>query len=477
MTSEPHAASSVSKLSPNGYMRMVASVAAIAGGLYGYDTGIISGALPLIARDFGLGYRAQELVAAMILLGAVIGALSCTRLSATLGRRRTIVIVSVIYSVGVVAAALSPSVWWLAISRLVLGFAVGGSTQIVPTYIAELAEPEKRGRLVTYFNVSIGIGILLAAIIGVAGNEMFNWRWMIGVAVVPSLILTFGMTKLPFSPRWLVEQDRIHEARVELSKVRDSRETVRRELADMQDVAAQQARESVRGWRALREPWVRPALVAGLGVAAFTQLTGIEMMIYYTPTFLRDAGFGASASLWAALGVAITYLVMTFIGKLVIDHVGRRTLSLATLPVAVASLLVFGAVLRFNLGGHAQQYWVVGCLIAFMIFNSGGIQVIGCLTGAEIYPVSIRDQATGAHAAMLWGSNLLLTGSALTMTNWLGVGGAMWVYAGLNALAWIFIFVAMPETRGRSLEDIERALKGGTFAPRPAWREDLRSAQ
>lgn len=233
---ERHARSTDSKLSPTAYMRMVASVAAIAGGLYGYDTGIISGALPLIARDFGLGYRAQELVAAMILLGAVIGALCSTRMSATLGRRRTIMIISVVYSFGVVAAALSPGVWRLALSRLVLGFAVGGSTQIVPTYIAELAEPEKRGRLVTYFNVSIGIGILLAAIIGVAGNEMFNWRWMIGVAVVPSLILTFGMTKLPGSPRWLVEQDRIQDARTALLKVRDSRETVHRELADMQDV-------------------------------------------------------------------------------------------------------------------------------------------------------------------------------------------------------------------------------------------------
>jgi len=291
MTSGPHAISADSKLSPAAYMRMVASVAAIAGGLYGYDTGIIAGALPLIARDFGLGYQAQELVAAMILLGAVIGSLSCTRMSGTLGRRRTIMIISVIYSFGVVAAALSPTVWSLVLSRLVLGFAVGGSTQIVPTYIAELAEPAKRGRLVTYFNVSIGIGILLAAIVGVAGNEMFDWRWMIGVAVVPSLILTFGMTKLPLSPRWLVEQDRIHDARTELSKVRDSRETVRRELADMQDIVAQQAHESTSGWRGLREPWVRPALVAGLGVAAFTQLTGIEMMIYYTPTFLRVRRF------------------------------------------------------------------------------------------------------------------------------------------------------------------------------------------
>ncbi len=190
-----------SHIKPKAYMAMVATVAAIAGGLYGYDTGIISGALPQIAQDFELNHRAQELVTAAILLGAVIGALSSTRMSARLGRRLTIVIVAGIYCVGVVAAAISPNVWCLGLSRLVLGFAVGGSTQIVPTYIAELAPPEKRGRLVTYFNVSIGVGILLAAIVGVAGQNLFTWRWMIGVALVPSLVLLFGMTRMPRSPR------------------------------------------------------------------------------------------------------------------------------------------------------------------------------------------------------------------------------------------------------------------------------------
>ncbi|MCA8416002.1 MULTISPECIES: sugar porter family MFS transporter [Burkholderia cepacia complex] len=451
---------------PSAYMRTVASIAAIAGGLYGYDTGIISGALPLIARDFGLDYRAQELVAAAILLGAVIGALAGTRMSAAFGRRKTITIVSAIYAAGVLAAALSPDAWSLAASRLVLGFAVGGSTQIVPTYIAELAEPDKRGRLVTYFNVSIGIGILLAALIGVAGNDLFSWRAMIGIAVIPSVILMVGMTRLPRSPRWLVEQDRIADAHGELSKVRESQAAVRHEIADIRDVVERQQDGATSGWRTMREPWVRPALVAGLGVAAFTQLSGIEMMIYYTPTFLRDAGFGASASLWAALGVAVTYLVMTFIGKLTVDHVGRRTLSLATLPVAAASLVLLGCLLRGDFVLPMQQLWIVICLIAFMVFNAGGIQVIGWLTGAEIYPVAIRNQATGAHAAMLWGSNLLLTGTALTVTKWLGVGGAMWAYACLNALAWVFIYSMVPETRGRSLEDIERALKRGTFGPR-----------
>ncbi|MBB2928147.1 sugar porter family MFS transporter [Paraburkholderia silvatlantica] len=453
------------RLSPSAYMAVIATVSAIAGGLYGYDTGIISGALPLIAHEFDLDYRAQELIAAIILLGAVIGSLASTRLSANLGRRRTIVLISAVYTIGVAAAALSPNVICLGVSRLVLGIAVGGSTQIVPTYIAELAEPDKRGRLVTYFNVAIGVGILLAAVIGVAGEHVFTWRWMIGVAVFPSLLLLYGMSRLPRSPRWLVEQGRVQDARTELSKVRHSPDAVRRELADMRDVVDQRENDAMRGWRALGEPWVRPALVAGLGVAALTQLSGIEMMIYYTPTFLRDAGFGDSASLWAALGVALTYLAMTLMGKLCVDHIGRRTLSLSTLPFAAASLFALGAVLHFDLAGRFQQWWVIGCLIAFMVFNSGGIQVIGWLTGAEIYPLGVRDQATGAHSAMLWGSNLLLTGTALTMTKWLGVGGAMWVYGALNVLAWIFIYFAVPETRGRSLEDIERALRNGTFTP------------
>jgi sugar porter (SP) family MFS transporter len=447
------------------YMRNVASVAAFSGGLYGYDTGIISGALPLIAREFGLDYRAQELVAAAILLGAVAGALFATRVSATLGRRMAIAIISANYALGAVAAALSPNVWCFTISWLVLGLSVGSSTQVVPTYIAELAEPERRGRLVTCFNLSIGVGILFAAVIGVAGNDLFPWRGMIGVTVIPSLLMLLGTPKLPHSPRWLVEQGRIDEARAEWSKMRDSPIAVEQEMAEIQNVIVKVAAS---GWRAMREPWVRPALVAGLGVAAFTQFTGIGMMIYYTPTFLRDAGFGPSASLIAALGVAITYLAMTFLGTCVIDHVGRRTLSLATLPFAAGSLVLLGRMLRVGVTTPAQQAWVVGCLVVFMIFNAGGIQVIGWLTGAEIYPVSIRNQATGVHAATLWGTNLLLTGIALTMTNRFGVGGTMWVYAGLNAFAWVFIYFLVPETRGRSLGDIERSLKRGTFGPRHA---------
>ncbi|AFC87565.1 sugar porter family MFS transporter [Frateuria aurantia] len=453
-------------MSPASFMRVIAAISAIAGGLYGYDTGIISGALLQISRDFSLGSTGSELVASAILIGAVIGSLACTRMSATLGRRRTIMIVAAIYTFGVIACSLSPNAWALAIARLILGFAVGGSTQIVPTYIAELAPPEMRGRLVTYFCVSIGLGILAAAIVGVALQDVFTWRWMIGIAALPSLLLLLGMTRLPFSPRWLVEQDRVREARETLLQVRETPQEVREEMADIKDVFARKAAAADHGWRGLLQPWVRPALVAGLGVAAFTQLTGIEMMIYYTPTFLSKAGFGHGAALYAALGVAIVYLVMTFTGKMIVDHVGRRHLPMYTLPFAALALFGMAAVFQWNLGGHYHGALVVTCLLVYMCFNSVGIQAVAWLLGSEVYPLSIRDKATGAHSATLWGANVLCTATALTMVDTLGVGGAMVVYGLLNVVGFIFVVRCLPETAGRSLEQIERALKEGTFDPK-----------
>jgi MFS family permease len=165
-------------------------------------------------------------------------------------------------------SALAPNDWALGAARLVLGFAVGGSTQIVPTYIAELAPPERRGSLVTFFNVSIGVGILLAAIVGVAGHELFTWRWMFGVAVVPSAFLLLAMVWMPRSPRWLIEKNHPKRAAQELDKVRETPQEVRAEVADIKDVLEEMNAQPVTGWPAMKEPWVRPALVAGRGTGA-----------------------------------------------------------------------------------------------------------------------------------------------------------------------------------------------------------------
>ncbi|WP_052365109.1 sugar porter family MFS transporter [Halotalea alkalilenta] len=452
-------------LSAEVYLLTTAGVAAIAGFLYGYDTGIISGALLQITADFGLDHRTQELVTSAILVGAVIGALGCGKLSGLIGRRYTIMVVAAIFALGVICSGLAPSAFWLGASRLLLGCAVGGASQIVPVYIAELAPAEKRGRLVTFFNISIGVGILTAGVVGAFLQAYWSWRVMFAVAAIPALILLLGMIKLPESPRWLVGQRRVREAREALGMVRETDREVRRELRSIEKTSKRTAKERQLGWRELRKPWLRPALIAGLGVAAFTQLSGIEMMIYYTPTFLTDAGFSHQGALYSALGVAGIYLVMTILGKLVVDHLGRRRLCLLMMPGAVLSLLVLGAVFQFGADGPQTSWLIVASLFAFMVFNAGGIQVIGWLIGSEVYPLSIREKATSLHAAMLWGSNLLLTGTALTMVNLLGIGGAMWFYAGLNVLGFLFIFFLVPETKGKSLEEIENELKEGTFLP------------
>ncbi len=453
-------------LSADAFLLTATGIAAIAGFLYGYDTGIISGALLQITHDFSLSSHAQEIVTSAILVGAVIGALCCGKLSSVIGRRYTVMTVAGIFAVGVIGSGLSPSALWLGVARIVLGFAVGGASQIVPVYIAELAPPAKRGRLVTFFNISIGLGILTAGLVGAFMQDIWTWRTMFSVAAIPALILLFGMLPMPESPRWLVGQKRTKEARIALNMVRETDREVRHELRNIQKVHDKVERKSVAGWKNLKQPWMRPALFAGLGVAAFTQLSGIEMMIYYTPTFLTDAGFSRAAALHSALGVAVIYLVLTFIGKLVVDHVGRRTLTLWMMPGAIISLFLLGLV--FMLDSHGQQYgWlIVTCLFAFMVFNSGGIQVIGWLLGSEVYPMGIREKATSLHAATLWGSNLLLTATALSLVNVLGIGGAMWFYALLNLLGFLFVFFMVPETKGRSLEEIETSLKEGRFYPR-----------
>jgi MFS family permease len=187
-------------------------------------------------------------------------------------------------------------------------------------------------------------------------------------------------------------------------------------------------------------------------------------MIYYTPTVLSGAGFGKSAALLASLGVSIVFVSMTAIGRQIVDRVGRRRLTLVMVPGTVVSLIVLGIMFRMDMAKTAQGSWLlVGCLLVYMVFNAGGVQVIGWLMGSEMFPLAIRGKASSVHAATLWGSNLIITSTALSMVSVLGVGGAMWVYAGLNFLGFLFVWRFVPETTGHSLEDIENHLRAGKF--------------
>ena len=466
--SEQHPRQGSDEPSPGGLTGLLwaaAAVSAISALLYGYDTGIISGALLQISDDFDTGHGMEQVIAAAILLGAVIGALVCSRLSETHGRRRTILVIAMVFIIGALACSFAPSAWTLAAARVLLGFAVGGATQTVPMYVAELAPAKHRGRLVLTFQVGIGVGIVVSTLVG--ASEAVPWRVSIGSAAAPALLMLLLMLRLPESPRWLVKHGDQASAREVLGRLRNEAADVDAELDGIVEIEQKrlEVAEKNRGWNGLRQPWVRPALVVGCGVAVFTQLSGIEMIIYYAPTILTDNGFSTTAALRVSVALGVTYLVMMIVGLSIVDRVGRRRLTLIMVPGAAASLAVLGTLWVTGNSGPDQIPFIIACLITFMFFNAGGLQLMGWLTGSEIYPLAVRGAGTSAQAASLWGTNLLITLTLLTIIETIGVGQTMWLYAAFNVAAWVFIWRKMPELTGRTLEQIEGKLAEGRFTP------------
>jgi len=446
-----------------GSVVVVALVSAISGLLYGYDTGIISGALLQIGEDFDIGHGWEQVIAASILVGAVIGALTCSRLAERRGRHGTLLLIGIIFVVGAVAASLSPDPVTLSLSRLVLGFAVGGATQTAPVYVAELAPTAYRGRLVLFFQIAIGVGIVIATIVGAA--EVIDWRLAIGLAAVPAAIMFALMLRLPESPRWLAREGHPDRAREALARVRHPGSDLSGELGEIQENVRAEKEAGTRGWAGLRQAWVRPALVVGCGLAVFTQLSGIEMIVYYTPTILTDNGFSDTTALRVSVALGLTYLIAQLIGLAIIDRVGRRRLTLLTLPCAAVALFVLGTFFVTGNSGKNMIPWIIATLIAFMAFTAGGIQLMGWLTGSEIYPLATRAAGAAAQSASLWGTNVLITLTLLSTMEAIGTGQTFWMYAVFNLVAFAFLYRKMPELTGRSLEQIEEHLSKGRFRP------------
>ncbi|WP_082959338.1 sugar porter family MFS transporter [Mycobacterium mantenii] len=442
---------------------IIALVAAISGMLYGYDTGVISWALLQLTQDFNISEGWQQVIAASILLGAIIGALTCSRLSDLRGRRGTLLMLAVVFIVGAVWCADARDSVALSLGRLVLGFAVGGATQTAPMYVAELSPPAYRGRLVLCFQIAIGVGVLTTTLVGVSDST--NWRGPIGLACVPAAIMLWLLLRLPESPRWLVKQGDRNAAQAVLERVRPEGYDVGTELDEAIELARIERTAGTRGWAGLRDAWVRPALVLGCGIAVFTQLSGIEMIIYYAPTILTDDGVYRSVALRLSVGLGAAYLVAQLIGLAIIDRIGRRRLTLIMVPGAAISLFVLGLLFVTSGSGRAVIPYIMICLIAFMLFNGGGLQLMGWLTGSETYPLAVRPAATAVQSATLWGTNLIITLTMLSLIKAIGVGPSMWLYALFNVAAWIFVYFRMPDLTGKSLEEIENKLSEGKFRP------------
>jgi sugar porter (SP) family MFS transporter len=445
------------------FVNIAAAITATGGLLFGYDTGVISGALLFIRQDFPLTPFLEGIIVSTLLVGAVVGALSGGPLSDRVGRRPTALLAAVVFGAGALAVAFAPSVAFIIFGRFFLGLGVGLASMIVPLYIAEIAPKERRGALVSLNQLMITIGILLSYIVGVIFAPIEGWRYMFGVALIPALVLFIGMFGLPESPRWLFEHGQRDKARQVLGRSR-SPEEVDQELQEMREIKDQEQRERV-SYGELLEPFVRPALIIGIGLAIFQQITGINTVIYYAPTILQGVGFSEGGAIAAtALGVGVVNVGFTVLSLFLIDRAGRRPLLLIGLVGMTISLGLLGTV--FASGATGDDSTVLSgvlatvCLGLYIASFAISLGPVFWLMISEIYPLRIRGTAMSVASIANWGSNWLVALTFPVLLATLGGAGSFWLFAILGIVAWIFIYFRVPETKGRSLEEIEASFRG-----------------
>ncbi len=433
------------------FVYVVAFISALSGLLFGYDTGVISGAILFIRRDFDLSPAANGLVVSAVLLGAVLGAALGGTLADRWGRRRVILLAAVIFALGALGSGLAPGAAWLVLSRGVLGLGIGVASFVAPLYISEVAPVSVRGALVSLNQLMITIGIVLSYVVDLALASAGAWRWMLGLAVVPAVLLLLGMWLMPETPRWLKRRGLDDSARVVLQRIRGGAAVA----AELDEIAAS-LRQQEAGWAELFGPAVRPALVIGVGLAIFQQVTGINTVIYYAPTILELAGFqSATVSILATVGVGVVNVVMTVVAIWLLDRVGRRPLLLVGLVGMIAGLAGLG--LAFRLMGSGTSIGLLATLLLMLYVGFFAISLgpIFWLLIAEIYPLKIRGLAMSVATLSNWAANWLVALTFLTIVDLLTASGAFALYAVLGLAALVFSYLRVPETRGRSLEEIE----------------------
>ena len=445
------------------YMSFIAVVGSIGGLLFGYDTGIIASALSPLSKQFGLSTGMEQIVVSSILVGCAVGALGAGSLTDRFGRRRVVSMVAVVFAIAAILSSLTTSTLSLIFFRFLLGLAVGGASQAIPVYISELAPRARRGGLVVTFQLAIIVGILISSVAGILLIGQDNsWRWMIALGSIPALILVFGMKVLPESPRYLYKAGRIDEARQVLNRVRKPGSDIEGELDEIRAVEELDAKNTG-SWGELTSGRVRPALMAGLGVAILCQITGVNAIIYYAPTILAGAGFKGTAGLWVSLLNTGVLFFMTVLGIRLVDHWGRRKLLLRWIPLSALGLLILA--LSFTGASSSAPWLTVLGMICFMAFNGGSLSVAVWLVIAEVFPLKLRGKATSIAAAAVWVADLAVSLTTLTLVEGLGARGAFLVFFGISIVAFVFTYLCIPETKGRSLEDIEESLDQGTFRP------------
>jgi sugar porter (SP) family MFS transporter len=444
---------------------LVAVIAAMSGLLFGYDTGIIATALPGISDTYNLVDPSdKEILTSSLLLGAVCSVLFTSYLCERFGRKPVLLMIAALFIVTTAVCALRTTPQILTGARFFMGLSIGAASGAAPVYISEMAPAARRGRLVVLFQLMIMIGIVCAHFTGYfVGHQ--HWQVLIGIGVVPAVVMLFGLTILPESPRWLYARGAVDRSREVLMRLRGDAAQVERELGEMAEVVAEETEANAGTWRDFFSRWARPALVLGGGIAMFSQITGNNALVYYMPTVFHDMGFSEDASVLMPAFGAVGVLIMTFIGSYLVDIVGRRRYLLVMIPISIVSFIALALIL--GQGAAATQGWalyaIFAAVILYMVSNNGAFGVTIWLINSEVYPMNLRSKGGSFGAFSHWFFDFLIALTTLTMFAWLGAAGPFWVFTAISVVSFAFVYFLLPETKGKSLELIEHELHHGRF--------------
>jgi SP family arabinose:H+ symporter-like MFS transporter len=437
------------------YVYLVSIVAAVSGLLFGFDIAVINGAIILLRQQFNLSETQTEFAASSLLIGCVFGASVAGWLSDRYGRRIVLIVSALLFAASALGAAIPTTLMQFAIARFAGGVAIGVASVLAPLYIAEVAPPAIRGRLVSLNQMAIVSGILLAYLVNWSLSFLgpSSWRWMFATAAIPSVLFFVALFFVPESPRWLVKQKRHSEASTILTRVVGSEEGAR----EMKQIRASIDEESG-SLAQLLEPGLRRALMISVVLAVLQQVTGINTVLFYGSIIFKEqvGGHSESSAIGANVMVGVINFIATIVALWIIDKVGRKPLLIVSAAGMAVAEIGMGIAFLFHPPPAGLILGLIGiCAASFAVGLGPGVWVMM----SELFPTRIRGRAMSIATISLWLACVLLTFTFLTLVKTIGASFTFWLYGSMCIITVLFVWFLTPETKGKSLEEIEQFWK------------------
>ncbi|GGE27659.1 putative metabolite transport protein YwtG [Pullulanibacillus camelliae] len=445
------------KIASNKSIMSIFIFGALADLLFGYDTGVMGVALLFIKKQMTLSPSMQGWVVSSLLIGAMIGVAIAGILADKFGRRKIILITAVAFGIGAIGAAVAPDVSLLIISRFIMGLGVGAASVVVTIYLSEMAPTNKRGILTALNQLMVTLGILLSYIVDYSLAPFEAWRWMLGIALVPSIIVFIGICFQPETPRWLVKNGFEDKALQVLTRLVGKLKAEQ----ELNEIKTFLDAEKINKQSTVFTPKIRLMIIVAAFIAMFPQIMGTNSIIYYAPTMLTTIGFGGSAAILANVAIGALNFLMTFVAMKLIDNVGRKPMLLCGTVGMGLGMLTLGIVFHSS-HSHPSTGSGVIALIAMLVFIGSFATTWGTITRiliSELLPLKFRGSIMGYVLVLNWGFNFLIGLIFPIVLNGLGASVMFFIFMGIAIIAFFFVLLLVPETKQRSLEEIEQSMR------------------